>query len=80
MDVTTHDGEDGITLTAILDRVIDNVVLLCGLLLTCILHVLDALVGVAEVDLSETFIEEDLGGVELEFETQLFVVTGCGLA
>ena len=45
-----------------------------GLLTTSVLHVSETLLHVAHVDLGETAVEEDFGGVELELETELLIV------
>ena len=70
----TYDGEDGVALAAVLDGVVDDAVLFCGLLAASVFHVGKAVVHVADVDLGEAAVEEDLGGEELELETELFIV------
>jgi len=41
-----------------------------------VLHVSQALLSKAHVDLGETFIEENLGRKEAEFKTDLLIITG----
>ena len=74
MGERTYDGEDGVALTTVLDGIVDDAVLLCCLLTTSILHVCQALLHVAHVDLGETAVEEDFCGVELELEAELLIV------
>ena len=48
--------------------------LLGCLLATGILHIGETLLSISHVNLSETTVEEDLCGEELEFETELLIV------
>ena len=58
----TYDAEDGVALAAVLDGVVDDAVLLGGLFALGVLHVCEALLELAHVDLSEAAVEEDLCG------------------
>ena len=64
----TYDAEDGVALAAVLDGVVDDAVLLSGLLALGVLHVGESLLELPHVDLRETAVEEDLCGEEFELE------------
>jgi hypothetical protein len=68
------DAEHGVALAAVLDGVVDDVVLLRRLLAPGLLHVREALLRLVHVDLGEALVEEDLGRVQLELEPELLVV------
>lgn len=56
----THDGEHSVAFASILDGIVDDVVLVGGLLTAGLFHVGKAWLYGAHVDLAETFVEEDL--------------------
>ena len=56
----THDAKDCVTFTAVLDSIIYNIMLLRGLVFPRFLHVCQAFLKAAHVNLRETFVEENL--------------------
>jgi hypothetical protein len=62
-----YDTEDSITFSAILDRLVNDIVFHCHLLLPCILQVHDAILNPTQVNLRQSFVEEDLGKNNLNF-------------
>jgi len=65
---TDGNGEDGVAFAAITQGVVNDFVFGGGLFLACVAHVTETFFFAAHVDLGETFVEEDFGRVELEFE------------
>jgi hypothetical protein len=70
-----YNAKNSVSLSTILDRVIDDIVLLGRLLPTGLLHVGDALLDIVHINLGQALVEEDLCRIELELEAELFVVT-----
>jgi hypothetical protein len=72
----THDAKHCVSLATILDGLIDDCVFGRDLVGAGVAQVRHSGVIVAEVYLGEALIENDFGCMELEFESQLFVIAG----
>lgn len=70
----THYTEDGVAISAVLNGIINDIVLFSDLLLESFSHIHEALLGATHVNIAEALIEENFSSVELELETQLLVV------
>jgi hypothetical protein len=72
----TDNAKHRVAFTAVSDGIINNVMLFGSFFSPGVLHVSQALLSEAPIDLGETFIEENLGRKEAEFKTDLLIVTG----
>jgi hypothetical protein len=69
-----HNAEDGVTFSPVGNGIVNDVVLVSSLVSFCFLHVRKTFLFTAHVNPRQAFVEENLGRIELEFETELFIV------
>lgn len=70
----TYNAEHCVSLTTVSDSILDDAVFVCSLFAHSLLEIIHSSIGIAEVYLAETFIEQDFSRIEDKLEPQLSVV------